>query len=301
MSAAPATRQPRAAKPCGVPGCADKVAPGTKLRLTSLEVPTTYPLAQDGQLSTCKPHRECVGFNGLSPDIPRDAVIASSCSTVAKVFYLGRSFCEKCHNVYLEALVAQCKPHLTGVVIEEVRRQVVKDNYVAPAVVEPQTQAITDATAALEALKVAAGVPTKVKKTGSKKAAAAPAADGASTTVVTAAAAPKAKKASSKKAAAAAAPPPPPPPPTPVAEFSGEEDVADDDGASSSRAETEVTDVEPAKAAVAAPARDPMEVADAAEEVKLPESVPPLTKDERAAAAVVAAAPKKASSKKTKA
>lgn len=109
-------------KVCGIDGCQREVAKGTKLRLTSLENPVSYRNAVDGKLSTCKHHKICVGLAGLSPETnPTESACSSG---TAKVIYLNKPFCESCHNTYLEALVAQCRPHLTTSVIDVVRRQV---------------------------------------------------------------------------------------------------------------------------------------------------------------------------------
>lgn len=153
-------------KQCGFPGCPTEAAAGAKLRLTVLESASLYPSSDAGKVSTCKPHRLCVGFNGLSPEHAQGTALFPQCGAPAKVLYLGHSFCESCHNVYLEALCAQLKPRLTTEQIETVRVQVVKDNYKKPET-DPVSLEMAELSAKMEAL--------KAKQVKSKKATATPA------------------------------------------------------------------------------------------------------------------------------
>jgi hypothetical protein len=146
------SRPKAATKQCGFPNCPSEAAAGAKLRLTVLESASLYTAADGGKVSTCKPHRMCVGFNGLSPEHAQGTALFPQCGAPAKVLYLGHSFCESCHNVYLEALCAQLKPRLTTEQIETVRAQVVKDNYKKPDS-DPVSVEMANLTAKLDALK----------------------------------------------------------------------------------------------------------------------------------------------------
>ncbi len=237
-------RSKAAPKTCGVPDCRAEVAAGAKLRLTVLEAPNMYPQAADGKLSTCKAHRKCVGFDGYSPEVARGTAIFQTCGNPAKVFYLGQSFCDACHNVYLEALVAQCKPRLSAEVIDVVRKQVVADNYTKrPEQSEtPPADAATDALPATQLATseepVKAPAVKKAAVAASKKKAATAAAMGSEGAVVVDAKKPGRPKKTVVEATAA-----PPPLLAKVAEVVMK--PQDDEAASESNVETPRMEVSP--------------------------------------------------------
>lgn len=290
IAAPAAAKKPRAkpaAKTCGFHNCTSAVAAGSKLRLTVLEVASLYPAAVDGKVATCKSHRMCVGFYGLSPEHAQGTPLFPQCGTPAKVLYLGQSFCEACHNVYLEALCAQIKPRLTVEQIDVVRTQVVKDNYKKPEA-DPVSAEMAELTAKLDAL--------KAKQAGKPKA-----------------------KAAAPAAPKKTAPPAPKKTPAPKAsDVSASDAEGDDQGSSGSETET-VEAAEPPPRAKAPPKVTPKAVAAAApapevvapvEPVPAPMVIPnpdafeaeELTKEERALAALSStAAPKPKAKTGTKA
>lgn len=189
-------------KTCGVPDCHDEVATGARLRLTVLEPVTKYPAAVEGKISTCKAHRRCVGIQGYSTEITQGSKVFQACGLTAKIFYNNLSFCEACHNTFLEALVTLIKPRLTSDQINSVRDQIANDSKVgpAPAAADPQP--------------VKAAVEPKVKTPAPKKA-------------VEAAAKPVPKKAT------------PPPPPPAVVEPNESAEEEEEASASASHSATE--------------------------------------------------------------
>jgi hypothetical protein len=251
-------------KVCGAPNCRQEAAGGAKLRISALETESLYPHANEGKLSTCKAHRVCVGFVGYSPDLAHGSgVTVASCSAPAKIVYLGRAFCEGCHNTYLEALVALMKPRLTTAQVMEVRKKVVEDNVreldaedAEIAEMEAKAKALKAAKSARAkaAAKAAAGTPAPAPK-GKGKAATA------------------AKGVKSKAAA-------------PVVEDEDEEDEASDDQVETED-ETPVAAPSKAKAVKAKPA--PAAPSDPLEELEDEDEVP--DKAERARSAVSQASP----------
>lgn len=194
-------------KTCGVPDCHDEVATGARLRLTVLEPITKYPAAVEGKISTCKAHRRCVGIQGYSTEITQGSKVFQACGLTAKIFYNNLSFCEACHNTFLEALVTLIKPRLTSDQINSVRDQIANDSKVgpAPSAVDPQP------------VKVAAE--PKVKTPAPKKA--------------------EPSSASAAKPVPKKATPPPPPPPAVEPNESAEEEEEASASASHSATEDE--------------------------------------------------------------
>ncbi len=242
---------------CGVPSCEDDVSAGAKLYFTVLEDASMYPRAVEGRMSVCKAHHKCVGFVGYKPDKTQGSKLEPSCGLPSKLVFQGQAFCEACHGVFANSLLAQLKPRITTDIVTVTCRQVYEANFKEP---DPVDQQIASLTAQLAAM--------KSKKGGTK----------AATAVKTEAPA----KPRGKKAAAAPAPPPPPPPVLEEHESSETEEME--------VSESELDDVPETQ--VMRPPTPPMKPPASRKLDEFEELEQATTKAEKAAAAVKASAAK---------